>query len=138
MSSQINILFIDDSRDDPELAVLKLQRAGVAVDYRRVATLAEVENTISDTAWDIILCDCKLPGFTALNVWTRLQELDVKVPFAVFADLVLNTEIRKLLDAGVHLFVDKNRLDEFEPTLRRFLRRAERDVKVITKRGDDR
>ena len=122
MSSRINILFIDDSGDDAELAALKLQRAGVTVNYRRVATLAEVEQTIGDSQWDIILCETRLPGFTALNVWSMLRERELRIPFAVFADLVMNTEIRSLLDAGMHLFIDKNRLDDFEPALRRFIR----------------
>ena len=104
MSSRINILFVDDSGDDAELAALKLERAGVTVNYRRVATLAEVERAIGDPQWDLILCEARLPGFTAINVWSMLRERELRVPFAVFADLVLNTEIRNLLDAGIHLF----------------------------------
>ncbi|MDH3714104.1 MAG: response regulator [Gammaproteobacteria bacterium] len=127
MRSMINILFIDDSRDDAELAALKLQRAGVTANYRRVATLADIDGTIGDPQWDIVLCDCRLPGFTALNVWTKWRELNARVPFAVFSDLVLNPEIRQLLDAGVHLFIDKNRLDELEPALRQFMRHTEDD-----------
>lgn len=124
MSSMINILFIDDSCDDAELAVLKLRRAGIAVEYRRVATFTAMENAIRDEKWDVILCDCKLPGFTALNVWMKLRELDTNVPFLVFTDLVLNTEVQKLLDAGVHSFVDKNQMENLAPALQKILRHS--------------
>jgi DNA-binding NtrC family response regulator len=135
MSSKINILFIDDSDDDAELAALELQRAGVTVNYRRVATMAEVDRTISDPQWDVILCEARLPGFTATNVWSMLRERDLRVPFAVFADLVLNTEIRSLLDASMHLFIDKNRLDGFAPALRRFMRHDDEQRKPETRNG---
>jgi len=54
-----------DMQSDADLLVRHLTRAGFAIDHRRVDTAEAMRQALADGTWDLILCDCKMPGFDA-------------------------------------------------------------------------
>lgn len=61
------ILHLEDSLADHELAVLTLRRSSLCCRITRVETLAEFQQLVNTQAFDLILADYRLPGFTALE-----------------------------------------------------------------------
>ena len=71
VKKSIGILFVEDSEDDTLLMVHQLKRAGMVHEYERVDSAETFRNALTQKAWDLILCDYKLPQFDgcATNLW---------------------------------------------------------------------
>lgn len=76
-----NLLFIDDSTVDVELAVRASQRAGLSVAWQQVCTEAELKSVLQGGWPSVVLCDFTMPlldGHQALKI---CRELAPAVPF---------------------------------------------------------
>jgi CheY-like chemotaxis protein len=68
----IRLLHLEDSEPDHALALAYLRRGGLDVDARRVETRADFEAAL-DEAWDVVLSDYNLPGFSGVEALQLLQ-----------------------------------------------------------------
>ena len=62
----VNLLFIEDSRDDVQLALLALERDGLRPSWRHVATEMELREALKSSTPDAILSDFSMPEFDGL------------------------------------------------------------------------
>ncbi len=79
--SKLNVLFIEDTVDDAELAVRNLAKEGFDIKWERVDTENALRKIL--TAWqpDIILSDYSMPGFSGRAALQVCQELVPEIPF---------------------------------------------------------
>ncbi len=113
ISPPIRILHLEDSEIDHQLVVLHLRKHGLAFDMERVETLDAFGRSITEQAFDVVLADYHLAGFTALDAWALFQQQPQRPPFVLvsgaigeaaaveairmgFADYVLKDHIGKL------------------------------------------
>ena len=76
-----NLLFIDDSTIDVELAVRASQRAGLVVAWRQVSTEDELIAALK-TGWpSVVLCDFTMPRLDGRQALRICRELAPAVPF---------------------------------------------------------
>src|SRR5690606_669343 len=75
------ILFIEDSEEDAELAVLALRREGYHVDWRRVDTERDLRAIFQTWRPDVVLSDYSMPAFNGLDALALLRELAPDLPF---------------------------------------------------------
>lgn len=69
----IRILHLEDSEIDHQLVALTLRKHGLAFDMQRVETLQAFRSHIAEQAFDVVLADYHLAGFTALDAWALFQ-----------------------------------------------------------------
>src|SRR5580658_10058597 len=87
MPKPLNILIVEDSPDDTDLALRELRRAGFEPKWKRVETepdfLAEI-----DKSPDIILSDYSMPQFSGLRAVELLRKSGLDIPFILISGTV--------------------------------------------------
>jgi CheY-like chemotaxis protein len=81
MKQPLHILMVEDSALDAELAVRHIEQAGHAVKWERVDDAAAFKAAMEHQAWDVILCDHSMPGFSGLDALAILRGSGLDVPF---------------------------------------------------------
>src|SRR5258708_739653 len=77
----VNLLFIEDSRDDVQLALLALERDGLRPSWKRVATEVELREALESSTPDAILSDFFMPEFDGLAALEISRQFAPRVPF---------------------------------------------------------
>ena len=80
-SLPLRILHLEDSVADHELTCMTLRRAGMAHTVQQVDTLDAFRNNLCHGAFDLILADYNLPGFTAMDAWALVSGETGHPPF---------------------------------------------------------
>ena len=118
----IRLLFIEDSENDMLLLLHHFRSAGYAPHFRRVASEAGLLDALADTTWDVILCDHKLPGFSAQGALRLIQERALDLPFIIVSGVIQEDEAIAAMRAGAHDYLSKSKLDRLIPAVERELR----------------
>lgn len=84
-----------------------------------------MQNALSESTWDIVLCDYTLPQFSAMEALRTLQESKLDLPFIVISGTIGEESAVGTLKAGAHDFMVKGRLARLIPAIERELRDAE-------------
>lgn len=84
----LEILHLEDSLADHELAARTLRRSGLHCQLRQVDTLPEFQRLTSTESFDIILADYRLPGFTALDAWSHVAQKPQHPPFILLSGAI--------------------------------------------------
>ncbi|MFT7560412.1 MAG: diguanylate cyclase (GGDEF)-like protein/PAS domain S-box-containing protein [Flavobacteriales bacterium] len=141
MSKSLRVLFAEDSEDDVELTVNELIRGGYAPVARRVDTPSGMQSALTDEKWDVVICDYRMPRFTAEQALTCLLESGKDLPFIILSGVVGAVEAVTLLRCGAHDFLNKDDLARLIPAIERELRetverserkRAEERVRILS------
>lgn len=84
----LNILHLEDSPADHELTARTLRRSGLRCVLHQVDTLPEFQRLTDGHAFDIILADYRLPGFTALDAWAHVAQKPQRPPFVLLSGAI--------------------------------------------------
>ena len=84
----LNILHLEDSPADHELAVITLRRSGMACTVQRVDSLPEFQQLVDTQSYGVILADYRLPGFTALDAWGHVAQKPQHPPFVLLSGAI--------------------------------------------------
>ncbi|MCW5222426.1 hybrid sensor histidine kinase/response regulator [Verminephrobacter aporrectodeae] len=84
----LEILHLEDSPADHELAARTLRRSGLACHVRQVDRLGEFQRLTDSGRFDIILADYRLPGFTALDAWAHVACKPQHPPFILLSGAI--------------------------------------------------
>ena len=76
----LRVLMVEDSEDDALLMIRELKKGGYKPVYERVETAAAMKKALQENPWDIILCDYRLPQFSAPLAIAILKEIDIDIP----------------------------------------------------------
>jgi signal transduction histidine kinase len=120
----LRILHVEDAPLDHELLVAQLQRAGLAVQARRVETLAQVEEVL-DEGWDAVIADFDLPGTSGVAVLKRMRELKCWLPFLLVSGQIGEDMAVEAMRNGAADYLFKGKLTRLAPALVRAIEAAE-------------
>ena len=84
----LNILHLEDSLADHELTARTLRRSGLQCRLHQVDTLPAFQQLTDGQAFDIILADYRLPGFTALDAWAHVAQKPQHPPFVLLSGAI--------------------------------------------------
>ena len=82
MSLELNVLIVEDSREDAEILAYEMRRAGFALRHRFVDAEADYVAAI-EAGVDVVLADYTLPNFSAMRALALIQERALDVPVIV-------------------------------------------------------
>lgn len=125
MGKSLNVLFIEDSEEDAELTTTELIRGGFSPYAERVETRPGMLAALSKTAWDIILCDFRMPNFSAEDALMTLKASGQDIPFIITSGAVDAEDTVSLLKQGAHDFMNKEALARLVPAIEREIREAD-------------
>ncbi|WP_341937876.1 putative bifunctional diguanylate cyclase/phosphodiesterase [Marinimicrobium sp. C2-29] len=124
METSLKVLFVEDSEADAELTTAELVRGGFRPEIHRVETRDELESAL-ESSWDLIICDYRLPRFSAEEALATLKRSGQDIPFIITSGAVQAEQTVSLLKQGAHDFMDKFALARLIPAIERELREAE-------------
>lgn len=103
----IRILHLEDSELDHQLVRRTLQKSALPFECSRVETLPEFLSAYQDQAFDLILADYRLAGFTALDAWNQLPDIRAKPPFILLSGAIGESAAVEAIHCGIADFLAK-------------------------------
>lgn len=120
----LRVLFVEDSELDTVLMLRELERAGFAVVWRRVDTVAAVVAALEQGSWEIMLADFSLPGFSGLDAVELVRARGLDLPCILVSGVIGEETAVAAMHAGISDYLLKDRLARLGPAVRRALRDA--------------
>ena len=113
----LRVLHLEDSPLDHELALVCLQRAGLAPEVLRVDSEAQFRAALAEQDWDVVLSDFNLPGFTGLRAQQILQDSGCDVPFILVSGEIGEDTAVAAMRNGASDYLLKNNLARLAPAV---------------------
>ncbi len=126
MGIPLRVLIVEDSEDDATLIVHELERAGYDPEIERVDTPAGMTQALADRVWDIVICDYRMPKFSAPDAMALLQKSGLDLPFIIVSGAVGEDLAIAAMKNGAHDYITKNNLARLIPAVERELRDAKK------------
>ena len=121
----LRVLLVEDSADDESLVLRELERAGYRTEHLRVQDRQTMYQALQSRSWDVILCDYRMPAFSAPKALELLKNTGQDLPFILVSGAVGEEAAVKVMKAGAHDYVMKGNLARLPMAIDRELRDAE-------------
>ena len=121
MNKPVDVLIVEDSEDDAKLALRALRGGGFEPTYRRVQTAAELETALAEKAWDAVLSDFNMPGFTGMDALGIFRAAGLDIPFILISGAIGEDTAVEAMKAGASDYVMKKTLARLASALKREL-----------------
>ena len=140
----LKLLMIEDSARDAELALLTLERSGLAVEATVVFNHQGAERALLAGSFDLILCDFLLPGSSGALVLQTAQRMVPETPFIFLSGIFGEEHAVEMMRLGAIDYVLKQNLSLLPNAVRRAMdevrermqrRRAEESLQEVEVRA---
>ena len=124
MTTQLNVLLVEDSEDDAQLILRELRKAGYEPKYARVDNPTAMRNALKETHWQVIIADYSMPTFSGLDALKLTQEMELDLPFLLVSGTIGEDLAVAAMRAGAHDYLMKDDLARLVPAIHRELQEA--------------
>ncbi|MDI6741476.1 MAG: PAS domain S-box protein [Smithella sp.] len=121
---QLKALMIDDSEDDVLLILRELKKGGYLPDYQRIETAAAMKKALKESHWDIVLCDYKMPSFSAPSAIDLLKKTKIDLPIIIISGTIGEETAIECMRLGAQDYIMKSNLSRLCPAIARELEEA--------------
>jgi PAS domain S-box-containing protein len=135
MAALLRVLIVDDSDDDANLVIRKLRGGDYEPVWKRVDTAEAMKNALEREEWDIILCDYKMPNFSAPAALKLAQETNIDIPFIIVSGAMGEDMAVEAMKSGAHDYLMKDKLARLVVTIEREIR--ETKIRQEKKKTDE-
>ena len=90
------------------MVVQTLRHSGVTSQITRLENLADFLKAVDSVAFDVILADYQLPGFTAIDAWNGLQDRSNHPPFILLSGAIGEAAAVKSIQLGMSDYLLKD------------------------------
>ena len=118
----LRVLLVEDAEAEAELTVNALKKHGYRPQVDLVASPQEFTDHLSKAAYDVVLSDFNLPGWTGLEVLGLLASLQQDTPFILVTGALSDMLAAEFIDKGADDYVLKDQLERLPLAVRRVLR----------------
>src|SRR5438552_10554513 len=108
--TRIQVLFIEDSETDVELALRSLEQGGFEVSWDRVDLEEDLKRVLSASKPQAILSECSLPRFDGIDALRLVKELAPGVPFIFLSGTIGEERAIEAMRLGATDYVLKNNM----------------------------
>jgi diguanylate cyclase (GGDEF)-like protein/PAS domain S-box-containing protein len=130
-ATAVDLLFVEDSEDDVELAVRALNKDGLAVSFSRVESADALRRALTNVVPDVILSDFSMPRFDGIQALRLARELAPAVPF-IFVSGTIGEEVAiEAIRHGATDYVLKNNLRRLGTAVKRALAEAAERRRIL-------
>jgi CheY-like chemotaxis protein len=88
MGKQLNVLIVEDSKDDALLLADNLRRGGNDPVCQRVDTADDMSRALDEKAWDLVIADYSMPHFDGLSALDLVKGKGDELPFIILYDAI--------------------------------------------------
>jgi phosphoserine phosphatase RsbU/P len=133
MKQVLRTLLIEDSEDDAFLVLLNLRKGPFLIQSKRIDSALALQDALEHEAWEIILCDYAMPGFSGFQALSIVQQKGLDIPFIFVSGSMGEDTAVEAMQRGAHDYVMKGNLKRLLPAIERELKEAEirRDKKRV-------
>ncbi|MFY9531294.1 MAG: response regulator [Candidatus Acidiferrales bacterium] len=124
MTTPLRVLVIEDSEADCDLLVRAL-RQGYDVKHKRIDSAAALRASLDTQAWDIVLSDHSMPGFSGTAALAMIRERGLDVPFIFVSGTIGEDAAVDAMRVGAQDYIMKGNLARLLPAVEREVREAE-------------
>jgi two-component system, cell cycle sensor histidine kinase and response regulator CckA len=125
MTKTLRVLQVEDSESDAGLIVRRLENAGYNIQAARVQDADAMRAALAESAWDLIVCDYRMPEFDAPRALAVLQETGLDIPFLVVSGTIGEDVAVAMMRAGANDYLMKDKLARLGAAVERELRDAQ-------------
>jgi diguanylate cyclase (GGDEF)-like protein/PAS domain S-box-containing protein len=104
----LKILILEEAAADAALIEETLRRAGLDFDAKRVWTEEGFMKALAADNPDIVLSNCRLPGFDGLAAIRYVREKSLELPLIVVTDALGDQAAVEIVKAGANDYIVKN------------------------------
>lgn len=122
--SRLSVLIVEDSEDDALLVARSLRRSGYELVSRRIDTPEGMLEALDRQAWDVILVDYRLPGFSGLDALKVVQGRGLDIPVILVSGVIVEEMAIEAMRLGACDCIKKDNLDRLPPSVERELAAA--------------
>jgi len=120
----IQVLFIEDSEVDVELALRSLERGGFEVSWERVDLEKDLRRVLSSSKPQAILSDFSMPRFGGIDALRLVKEIAPGIPFIFLSGTIGEERAIEAIRLGATDYVLKNNMRRLSTVVRRALSEA--------------
>ncbi|MGE4243985.1 histidine kinase [Ramlibacter sp.] len=106
----MRVLVIEDSELDYEVLLAMLAAQGLPVTAVRVETADDVARRLNEEAWDLVISDHHLPGFTSADALALVRALPAPPPFIIVSGVIGEDAAVAAMRRGADDYLIKGRL----------------------------
>jgi PAS domain S-box-containing protein len=121
----LRVLIVEDSEDDMLLIIRELEKGGYNPVYERVDTSAAMSNALKEKQWDIILCDYKMPQFSAPSAIALLKKTNIDIPILIISGKIGEDTASECMRLGARDYIMKGTLSRLCPAISREIGEAD-------------
>lgn len=121
MSKPIKLLIVEDSSMDAELTLLRLERGDMLIQARQVYDHTGAQQALQEHHFDVILCDCVLPGSSGSEVLAIAQRLAPDTPFIFLSGVYGEEHAVEMIRLGATDYILKKNLSLLPKAVKRAL-----------------
>lgn len=92
---------------------------------KQVQTASEMRLALTETKWDLIISDYRLPSFSGLEALEIYRQFDLDIPFIIVSGIISEEIAVTAMKAGVHDYLKKDNLARLAPAVRREIAEAD-------------
>jgi signal transduction histidine kinase/CheY-like chemotaxis protein len=138
MGVPLRLLLVEDDKDDAFLVTRHLRLAGFDLDVHQVDCATDFLAALKDKAWDLILSDYQMPGFSGFEALELLRHSEIDIPFLLVSGAIGEHLAVEAMRHGARDYLLKDNLARLVPAIRRELveaseRRARRRAETRQK-----
>lgn len=121
----LRILHLEDSRVDHALVKFALQRSQLPNQITLVDSLEDFRRELQQGRHDIVLADYHLPGFSGIDAWEVMHELQIELPFVILSGAIGETAAVDAMHRGVSDYLLKDSMHRLAHVVQRALEVSE-------------
>jgi diguanylate cyclase (GGDEF)-like protein len=127
----IRVLIVEDSDHDASLLVQELKRGGYDPMFERVDSEAAMNKALLDQAWEIVICDYRMPKISASDAMALLRKSGRDLPLIIVSGSIGEDLAVAAMREGAQDYITKSNLARLVPAIERELdeARSRRDHK---------
>lgn len=110
LPSPLQLLLVQGGDKNVELVLRAIEETGVIVECDLADTATACQELLQNKNYDAVLCDCRMPDFTALDLLQLLRECDRDIPSIAIADRWQPEAAVECIKAGITDCVFEERL----------------------------
>ena len=117
----LNVLLVEDNRDDAELCARALKKGHSAFRLDVVCTREELERQLSAVTYDIVLADYNLGPWTGVDACNLVRSKGLNIPFILITGALGEEKAVECVKAGIADYILKDRLERLPLAISRAL-----------------